>query len=93
LRDLGPLRAYLEILQPSTSPNNMITLHRLAHADEPFDVNPDLVVTVESHPDTVLTLATGQKLLVAESAEEVRQAVLDWRADIMSTAFRRSNGR
>jgi uncharacterized protein YlzI (FlbEa/FlbD family) len=49
----------------------MITLHRLGHLDEPFDVNPDLIVTVEAHPDTVLTLATGTKFVVAESGDEV----------------------
>ena len=32
----------------------MITLHRLAHYDEPFQLNPDLIATVESVPDTIL---------------------------------------
>ena len=35
-----------------------------------FYVNPDLVSTVESTPDTVLTLTTGDKYMIAESAEE-----------------------
>ena len=34
----------------------MITLHRLGHAAEPFHLNPDLIVTVEANPDTVITL-------------------------------------
>jgi len=37
----------------------MISLHRLGHKLEPFRLNPDLIVTVEATPDTVLTLATG----------------------------------
>ena len=35
----------------------MITLNRLGHSDEPFHLNPDMIVTVESTPDTVITLA------------------------------------
>jgi flagellar protein FlbD len=71
----------------------MISVHRLGHLDEPFQVNPDLIETVEAHPDTVMTLATGHKYVLAESAEDVRQLVLDWRADVMSAAFRRANAR
>ena len=57
----------------------MITLHRLGHTDEPFQLNPDLIVTVESTPDTVVTLATTAKVVVAESPEEVAAAVRAWR--------------
>ena len=45
----------------------MITLNRLGHSDEPFQLNPDMIVTVESTPDTVIALATGAKVVVAES--------------------------
>ncbi len=51
----------------------MITLHRLGHTDEPFQLNPDLIVTVESTPDTVVTLATTAKVVVAESPERGRR--------------------
>ena len=47
----------------------MITLNRLGHSDEPFQLNPDMIVTVESTPDTVITLATGAKVVVAETPE------------------------
>ena len=49
----------------------MITLHRLGHKLELFRLNPDLIVTVEATPDTVLTLATGAKIVVAETPERV----------------------
>ena len=42
----------------------MITLHRLGHKLEIFRLNPDLIVTVEATPDTVITLATGAKIVV-----------------------------
>jgi uncharacterized protein YlzI (FlbEa/FlbD family) len=66
----------------------MITLHRLGHADETFQLNPDLIVTVESTPDTVVTLATTAKVVVAESPDEVAAAVRTWRVGVLSEAMR-----
>jgi uncharacterized protein YlzI (FlbEa/FlbD family) len=67
----------------------MITLSRLGHSDEPFKLNPDMIVTVESTPDTVITLATGAKVVVSESPEDVAAAVHAYRADVLGEAFRR----
>jgi uncharacterized protein YlzI (FlbEa/FlbD family) len=64
----------------------MIELHRLTHPDEPFLLNPDLIVTVESTPDTVLTLENGTKFLVIETPSEVADRVRSWRAGILSEA-------
>jgi uncharacterized protein YlzI (FlbEa/FlbD family) len=66
----------------------MIILHRLGHTDEPFQLNPDLIVTVESTPDTVVTLATTAKVVVAESPAEVATAVRVWRVGVLSEAMR-----
>ena len=66
----------------------MITLNRLGHSDEPFQLNPDMVVTVESTPDTVITLATGAKVVVAETPEEVAAALHSYRAGVLSEALR-----
>ncbi|MEA2423043.1 MAG: flagellar protein FlbD [Thermoleophilaceae bacterium] len=65
----------------------MIELHRLGHAD-PFQLNPDLIVTVEAHPDTVITLATGTRVVVTESPDEVSDRVRDWRVSITNAAWR-----
>ena len=67
----------------------MITLHRLGQSDEPFQLNPDMIVTVESTPDTVIALATGAKVVVAETPQEVAAEVSAYRALIMSDALRR----
>jgi len=67
----------------------MITLNRLGHSDEPFQLNPDMIVTVESTPDTVITLATGAKVVVAETPAEVAGAVHVCRTEVMSDALRR----
>lgn len=67
----------------------MITLNRLGHSDEPFQLNPDMIVTVESTPDTVITLATGAKVVVAETPQDVAAAVHANRTAVMSDALRR----
>jgi uncharacterized protein YlzI (FlbEa/FlbD family) len=48
-----------------------------------------MIVTVESTPDTVITLATGAKVVVAETPAEVAAAVHDYRAEVLAEAFRR----
>jgi uncharacterized protein YlzI (FlbEa/FlbD family) len=72
----------------------MIRLHKLARVPQPFHLNPDLVITVEASPDTVVVLTTGSRLLVTETPEEVARAVREWRAsvlDAMNRVPRRSN--
>jgi flagellar protein FlbD len=65
----------------------MIVLHRLAHEAEPFHLNPDLIVTIEAHPDTVVTLATGARILVHEDPEAVVRAILRWRGEVRRSAL------
>src|SRR5271167_3104734 len=67
----------------------MITLNRLGHTNEPFQLNVDMIVTVESTPDTVITLATGAKVVVGETPAEVAEAVHEFRASVLAEAFRR----
>ena len=60
----------------------MIPLHRLGNGAERILLNPDLVVIVEATPDTVLTLTTGAKIVVAEAPEQVVRLVRAWRTRI-----------
>ena len=55
----------------------MIKLRRLNQ--EPFMVNADMIETVDESPDTVITMLSGRKFVVAESAEEIRDKVIDYR--------------
>jgi uncharacterized protein YlzI (FlbEa/FlbD family) len=66
----------------------MIRLRRLGGSEE-FDLNPDLVLTVESTPDTVVTQTTGTKLVVDESPDAVTAAVREWRVGVLERALRR----
>ena len=65
----------------------MITLHRLAHSDEELHLNPDLIQTVEACPDTTVRLASGQRLLVDETPEQVADAIRVWRAQVLAEAM------
>ena len=64
----------------------MIVLHRLTHPDEPFHLNPDAIHMVEAHPDTVIALVNGTKLVVLETPEEVAERVREWHASILRKA-------
>ncbi len=55
----------------------MITVTRFDHSD--FIVNADLIEIVESLPDTHITLVTGKKLLVRQTADEVVARVVEFR--------------
>jgi len=55
----------------------MITVTRFDHSD--FIVNADLIEIVESLPDTHITLVTGKKLLVKETADEIVARVIEFR--------------
>jgi uncharacterized protein YlzI (FlbEa/FlbD family) len=67
----------------------MISLHRLGHQAEEFHLNPDLIVTVEANPDTVITLTTGTKVVVAEPPERVVEEIRSYRVEVLSGALNR----
>jgi len=60
----------------------MIQLTRLNN--QALIVNCDLIKFVETAPDTVLTLVSGEKLLVRESPDEVLQRILVFRRDVLT---------
>jgi flagellar protein FlbD len=62
----------------------MIQLTRLNHV--PLVLNSDLIEHMEVTPDTVVTLTTGQKIVVLESAEEVVERIIRFRRSLISGA-------
>ena len=50
-------------------------------------VNSDLIRHAEAAPDTLLTLVTGEKLIVREGCAEVRGRVLAYRAELLAAAW------
>jgi flagellar protein FlbD len=65
----------------------MIVLHRLGHDAEPFHLNPDMILTVEATPDTVVTLASGAKIVVVEEPARVVGDIRSWRSAILADAL------
>src|SRR5690349_3664310 len=55
----------------------MIKLTRLNHI--PMILNSDLIEHIDMAPDTIVTLTSGQKYTVLETAEEVVERVIGFR--------------
>ena len=47
-----------------------------------FLLNAEMIREVESTPDTIITLSTGQKVMVKESVEDIVNAVLEYKRAI-----------
>jgi flagellar protein FlbD len=60
----------------------VIQLTRLNHI--PLVLNSDLIEHIEITPDTVITLTSGQKIMVLEAATEVVERVVAFRRSILS---------
>jgi flagellar protein FlbD len=65
----------------------VIRLRRLGSKAEAYYLNPDLIVSIEATPDTIVTLTTHTKVLVADAPEDVVTAVREWRASILAAAL------
>jgi flagellar protein FlbD len=59
----------------------MIRLTRLNN--QALTVNSDLIKFVEQSPDTLITLVTGEKIVVRESPEEVLARLIAFRRSVL----------
>ncbi|MEE3257927.1 MAG: flagellar FlbD family protein [Candidatus Latescibacterota bacterium] len=55
----------------------MIKLTRLNQKE--LMVNAEMIEFVEAIPDTIVTLASGKKLMVAESVDAVVERIIDYK--------------
>jgi flagellar protein FlbD len=69
----------------------MIELHRLGQGDLSFQLNPDLVLSIEAVPDTTIVLTTGNRVVVRESVEQVVAEIADWRVRVLADSLDRVN--
>jgi flagellar protein FlbD len=60
---------------------NMIQLTRLNN--KPLMVNSDLIKFVEQSPDTLVTLISGEKIVVLEPPDEVLARVIAFRRSVL----------
>ena len=68
----------------------MIQLTRLNH--ETVMVNSDLIVLAEAHPDTVLTLTTGERVRVLESMDMVVTRVVAFKRLVQAGSWTEGGG-
>lgn len=66
----------------------MIELQRLGAHGETLWLNPDLIATLEAHPDTVVALTTGTKVVVANPIDDVIARVRAWRVSVARGALK-----
>jgi len=59
----------------------MIKVTKFKSQDE-FVINAELIETVEETPDTVVTMISGKKFIVEESADEIVRLVMDYRRSL-----------
>ena len=60
----------------------MIPVTRINHV--PLVLNSDLIEHIETTPDTVISLTSGAKLIVLESADEIVRRVVQFRRSIQA---------
>ena len=58
----------------------MILVHRLN--TEQFLVNCELIEFVEETPDTVISMVSGRKLVVAEKCDEIKRLIIDYKRQV-----------
>lgn len=68
----------------------MIVVHRLK--GERMFLNADLMESIEELPDTVVTLVDGRRIVVADSAEEIAERIVAFRASVLVSASEMRGG-
>lgn len=58
----------------------MIKVKRLN--DKEFVVNSELILYIEETPDTVITLTSGQKIVVTDSVDDIIEKVIEYKGRI-----------
>ena len=64
----------------------MIPLTRLNRS--PVFLNPDLVKYVDALPDSVITLTSGEKILVLETAQQILDLMVEFRQRVLGVGDR-----
>ena len=60
----------------------MIKLTRFKTKDHEFLLNAELIETVEETPDTVITLVSGNKVIVEEDMDDIMRLVIEYRRSL-----------
>ena len=68
----------VEVLYIDIKGEFMVKLTKINNQE--FFINSDLMEFIESTPDTIISLTTGKKIIVKESAEEVIQKIIEYKS-------------
>lgn len=49
-----------------------------------FYINSELIEFIEETPDTVISMTTGRKLVVEESAEDILNQIIEYKKKVFS---------
>ena len=60
----------------------LIKVTRLRAKEPELVINAELIETVEANPDTVITLTTGNRIIVKEDPDEIIRRVVAYRRSI-----------
>jgi flagellar protein FlbD len=60
----------------------MITITKIN--DKEIVINSDLIETMESTPDTTISMTTGRKIIVKEEVEKVIDKVVEYKKRILT---------
>jgi len=60
----------------------MILVHRLGKDNEEIVINTDQIEFIEGHPDTIISMINGKKIIIKESKNEVIQKVIEFKRSI-----------
>ena len=71
-----------EIRPPPATEDRQVMIRLTRLNNRTLVVNADLIKFIENAPDTVITLVTGEKIVVLESAEEVMDKILQFRREL-----------
>lgn len=55
-------------------------------------INPELIQTVESTPDTVITLVSSKKLIAKETPQEIAERFIEYRQKTLAPFISRKVG-
>ncbi len=57
-----------------------------------YYINPELIMTVEATPDTVITLVGNKKLIVKDTPQEIAERFIEYRRKTLAPLIPNSPG-
>jgi len=56
-------------------------------------INPELIQTIESTPDTIITLTSNKKLIVKDTPQEIAERFIEYRRKTLAPYISNNSGK